>query len=284
MADRQTVSEGILLAAASAAAYAVAFAYRTGYASHFGLPPVLLSPSLGAVLQAGGVVALSLLAVWNVATGIWPWVPRGHSARDRAVRRLLIIALIAAAFLFQALNGGHPWVALLGVLAFFGFFEFLFPLIVNRKIAGYEEKLLAQEEIERNAQKHSFASQVASLIGEDMLRLAVVVALLVLLANLVGARAAKTQTEFYVLADRPGYVVAAIEENTLVLAAFDTKESKLTGAYQIEQLSESHPWVLEKRFIGRLAPPVSDKGVPLHTAQQQVPADVPASEPSALRQ
>lgn len=255
MANRSKVSEGILLATASAAAYAVAFSYREGYASHFGFPPVLLSPSLGAVLQAAGVVAVALMYVWNIAVGIWPWAPRGNSAKDRAVRRILIIGLIAAALIFQAFDGRQAWAFLAGIVGFFAFFEFVFPLIVHRNISNFEDKLIAQEDVEKNAKKHSLHSRISSVIGEDMLRLAVVISVLILLAYLVGLRNAKNQTEFYMLTDRPGQIVAIIEDDVIVLAAFDEKTSKLSGQYQVERLSDSHPWIFEKRKIGRLSSP-----------------------------
>lgn len=107
MAESRPISEGILLAAATALSYGIAFAYQSGYASYFGMPPLLLTPTIGTVLKAAGAVGLAFLSFWNIANGIWPFAPRGKSALHRAIRRLLAITLIAGLIAFNLL-GFYP--------------------------------------------------------------------------------------------------------------------------------------------------------------------------------
>lgn len=255
MEKNREVSEAILLAAASAMSYAVAFSYRSGYGSYFGLPPLLLTPSLGVVLQAAGVVGLVALSFWNIANGVWPLLPRGNSARDSALRRVFLIGLVSSALIFQIADGRRAWAILTAIVGFFVFFEFVFPLIVHRNVSGYEKKLLAQVDIERNAQQHSLTSWASGLIGDGLFRLIAVAVLVVYLASLIGTKVAKNQTEFYIFKDRPGHVVAAMEDEVVILAGYDEKTLALTGSYQVERMSETRPWIFQKRFIGRLSAP-----------------------------
>jgi len=255
MANNREVSETILIAAGSAISYAVAFAYRSGYGSHFGLPPLLLSPSLGVVLQAAGVVGLVALSFWNIAFAVWPWMPRGNSARDIAIRRVALFCIVMSALIFQMADGWRAWAILAAILGFFVFLEFILPLIAHRKVSGYENKLLAQEDIERNTQQYSLTSLASGLIGDGLFRLIAVAVLVVMLANLVGTKVAKNQTEFYILKDSPGHVVAAMDDAVVILAGYDEKTLALTGSYQVERISESRPWTFQKRFIGRLSAP-----------------------------
>ena len=61
---RTFFSEAVLIAAASALSYAVAYAYRSGFASYFDLPPLLLTPTIGGILHAGAAVGAFLLFLW----------------------------------------------------------------------------------------------------------------------------------------------------------------------------------------------------------------------------
>ena len=77
--------------------------------------------------------------------------------------------------------------------------------------------------------------------------------LLILLSHLVGIKTAANQEEFFVLSDRPAYVVALMDDNLMVLASYDSTTSKLTGTYRIARLAESREWEMQKRRTGKLA-------------------------------
>lgn len=255
MAESRQISEGILLAAASALSYGIAFAYQSGYASYFGIPPLLLTPTIGSILKAAGAVGLAFLSFWNIANGIWPFAPRGKSAVHSVIRKMLAITLIVGLVVFNLLDGWRAWIVLALIVSFFAFFELVFPIIVHRKVAGYENKLLAQEDIEQNAQKHTLTDKAAEVMGERGLRLAAAALLLLLLANIVGKNAARNQEEFYVAAAPPNAVVLSMQDNILILGTYDPKTMTLSGTYLVEQLSDSHHWSLEKQRIGKLKEP-----------------------------
>lgn len=255
MANNREVSEAILIASASAISYAVAFAYRSGYGSHFGLPPLLLSPTVGAVLQAAGIVGVAALTFWNIGFAVWPLLPRGNSALESSLRQIIAVGLLVSILIFQAVDGWKAWAILAAIVGFFAFFEFVFPLIVHRKVSGYENKLLAHEEIERNARQYSLVYQAQGLIGRGFFLLIAAALFFVTLSSLAGVKSAKNQTEYYTLKDRPGYVVAAMEDAVVILAGYDEKTLALTGIYQVERMSDSRAWTFQKQYIGKLSSP-----------------------------
>lgn len=241
------------MAIASALSYAVAYAYQSGFASHFGLPPLLLSPTIGSILQAGAAVGVVLIVFWNFASVAWHFSPRGDTALKRVIRRVVALALVMGLLFLPVLDRKSGWIAFVAMLGFFVFFEFVFPLIAQRKIIGYENKLLEQEELERHVAQHSLLDRAVIAFGKSALRLLVAAVLLIFVSYSVGLRAAINQEEFFVLADRPGYVVAAVEDNLLILAAYMPATLTLTGTYQVERLSDSRTWTLQKAHIGKLA-------------------------------
>lgn len=257
MAESRQLSEGIFLAAASALCYGVAFAYQSGYASYFGIPPLLLTPTIGTVLKAAGVVGLAFLSFWNIANGIWIYSPHGDSALYRGIRRLITIALIVGLIVFNVVDGWTAWITFASVMSFVAFSEFIFPLITNRKITGYENKLIAQEEIERNVQKHMLIEKVAREFGEGSLRLALAALLIIMLAHITGNKTARNQEDFYVASDQSNSVVLHMENNILILGAYDPISMTLSGRYIVEQLSDSRRWSLERKRVGRLSGPTA---------------------------
>jgi len=263
------VSDAVLLAVASALSYAVAYAYQSGFASHFGLPPLLLSPTIGSILQAGAAVGIVLMAFWNFASVAWHFSPRGDTALKRAIRRIIALALVFGLLLFPILDSKSGWIVFAFMLFLFVFLEFVFPLITQRKIIGYENKLLEQEEIERHVAQHSLVEHAVIAFGKSALRLAVAAVLLIFISYSVGLRAAIKQEEFFVLTDRPGYVVAAMEDNLLILAAYIPTTLVLTGTYHVERLSDSREWTLKQEHIGKL------------TAAPKIKASSPRSTPSS---
>jgi len=177
----------------------------------------------------------------------------GDTALTRAIRRFLVIVLFVGLFYAPIRDVKGAWILAAIILGLYAFFSFAFPLITQRKIAGYENKLLGQEKIERDADSHSLNAHVARALGERELLMGALCILLVYFSYLVGVGAAIRKEDFLVLDDRPGFVVAALDEELLVLAGYDPVTRKLTGYYQVERLAENRPWVLKSMHIGKLA-------------------------------
>lgn len=243
----------MLVALVTALSYAVAYAYNAGFASFFDLPPFLISPTVGTILQAAAAVGAVLLGFWNIVAVVWVFAPRGDTALVRSIRRFLVFLLIIGFFYVPIRDVKGVWVLAAIILGFYVFFSFVFPLITQRKIAGYEKKLLAQEQFDRDADGYSLNTHVARALGGRELLVGALSLLLVYFSYLVGFGAAVRKEDFLFLDDRPGFVVAALDEELLVLAGYNPVTLKLTGTYQVERLAENRPWVLKSMHIGRLA-------------------------------
>jgi hypothetical protein len=277
--ERKVFSEAVLVAAASALSYAVAYAYRSGFASYFELPPLLLTPTIGGILQAAASVGILLLTFWNILNGLWIFLPRTDSIIGRHVRRLLLMLLIMVLVLYSFLTSWWSWVIIATVLFFFGFGFFIFPLITQREIHGYENKLLAQEKVD--AAGITLVDEARQRIGNKALSLIVASVVLLYFAHAVGNNAAKAQEDYFVVADTPDHVVAAMDDDTIVLVAYDPAAMTLKRAYAIRRLTSERVWLLEKKHIGRLQRPAPLKALAPSAPVQTAPSPTPS--PTAMR-
>jgi hypothetical protein len=253
MPERSGISEGVFLALASALSYAMAFALNAGYATHFGLPPLLLSPTLGDVLQAAGAIGSIALPTWGILVFVWPLLPEANSALKRAIYHWLVINIISAAIIILILEGSEVlWEWLVSMSLYFTFSILIIPLLLHRNIAGYENKLLEQEQLNKFKSSNSIFIPIATRYGWDSILLFSLAITIIALTYRVGSYLARNQTEYFVLTDRPEYVVSKMGEETVFLAGYDPKTLSLTGSYQIEKLSDSKGWSFQKQQIGKL--------------------------------
>lgn len=250
-ADR--VSDTIIIAGGSAFSYALAYAYNAGFTSHFGLPPLLVTPTLGRVLQAGAAVGLVLVTFWNFAIPVWHFTPENKTAVSRAIRVFLRMALFSGLLAFTVFDGWLAWAAFLGVIAFVAFFEFLFPLVSQRGIAGYEAKLLAQESIEDRARQRSLLSTARDAVGSTNYKLLLAAFILLVIGHGLGVNTAKKKEDYFVLSDAPDYVVVTMDDNLMILAGYDPTSLTLNGHLRVQRFSDERQWSLKEGRVGRLA-------------------------------
>ena len=271
MKKTELLSEGLLIAFISTLSYAVAYAYRSGIAKHFGLPPLMLSPSVGDILKACGTIGVTALIIWNVAHIVWPLAPDSGTALARSIRNLILISFICATFMFTAFEAKAAGISLLVIVIVFAILEFIFPLVSQNKIKGYENKLKEQEKIEAEFHKSTPSEYVSKVIGETGLSLAGLAVGMLLLGYFAGLREARTQEEFFVAAERPGYVIAILNDSMALFVKYDPNTHTLGNEYLIEPMGQSLQ--LRKERIGRLvAPPEAiNKEKPHNSLQVRQP-------------
>lgn len=253
MSSEKSLTEGVLLAAASAAAYGIAYAYKSGYSTYFYVPPLFLTPSLGDVIKAGGIVLVAMLSIWNVARPIWQFAPPADTALGRTIRRILVVAFLTACIAFGSFQGWIAWLILVGVVIVYSALQFIYPIANHRGPLTLEEKHLAQETIEERAIKSSLESLVASIVGRSAMQLAMFLCLLIPLAYMAGRKDAAMQETFFVLNGQPSSVIVEMEGDTAILANYDEASKVLSGEYRIVRLGDSTAWVLRRERIGRLS-------------------------------
>jgi hypothetical protein len=251
--ERTRIPDAIFLASASCASYVVAYAYRSGFGSFYGLPPLLLTPTIGGILQAAAAVGAALLSIWLIVNGVWTFVPPGHTALRRAFQRLLLILLISYLAMYSLLSSKWGWVSIVAVLCFFSFFEFVFPLLTQHRTKGYEGKLAAQEKVEAGV--NTLSDYIGQRFGNKAILLAITAFILMNFAHSVGYRVAEEQEDFFVLGDAPDHIVAAMDDQMIILVGYDPVRKTLIQHYQVRLFTSKPVWLLEKRHIGKLTGP-----------------------------
>src|SRR5262249_49195185 len=78
---------------------------------------------------------------------------------------------------------------------------------------------------------------------------------LLVFAHSLGYWNAKNQEDYFVLADTPDHVVAAMDDDMIILAAYDPAVMRLKRSYTIRRLTSERVWLLEKKHIGKLSEP-----------------------------
>src|SRR6267154_5139643 len=97
---QRVFSDALLIAGFTASSYAVGYAYRSGFAEHFGIPAILVAPTATTVLEAAAALGGVLFTYFVAADFIWALVPHTNSAVARAVKRFVAFILCMGFLLF----------------------------------------------------------------------------------------------------------------------------------------------------------------------------------------
>jgi hypothetical protein len=209
--------------------------------------PLVLPPLIAASALAG-----ALLSYFFIADLIWRLAPRTSSATADAVRRVLAFGLLVCLLFFPVIKERAVWILVLAIVGSYATFEFLFPLISQRGLNTYEEKMAAQERIEIHTDSHSLYGLLRSVIGVGWMRLGLFAGITILLANTLGRTHAREEETFLVFEDSLSSAVIVVDGDMLVAANFEPKTNTLSGSFSIRKLADSTPWNLRQKKIGRL--------------------------------
>ncbi len=243
-------SEAIILAGAPAYAYAVAFLYELGYALHFRFPIALIQINITTVLISLGALVSAGIFFWfggEVVSVIWP---SGKSAFAENIRKSirLLFLLIAAAVL------GRSWNTLFstGAIVFGIFFllDFVFPLLTQRNVKGYFNKLEAQEEHERSL---TFMSdRLVKIVGLSNFRTVLILILILGLSWFAGLGQARSNSHFRVVTGNSNVVVLRIYGGKMIAAEFDPSSKTLSPEIQVIPMDKKLK--LRREMLGPLKP------------------------------
>ena len=250
------VTQGLFLAAAPLAGYAIAFSYEAGFAAHFGVPLDLVSLDLTKVLLAiAGLLSLGwfLFFVFNpvsilLGAAEWP-----APIRERVQNAFTLVVFIAA-----ALHVYGPSNALLGgvVLVMLGmtFFHYVFPLITQRKTRGYLAKLTAQDELEnRQVSVSPIVRSAVQAVGPLGFVLLACTALAGYVAFSLGQAKAERSEWFYCCSDTTNTVLVRAYGSSLVGVRFDPTTRRLTGQLVLGTRGEGQWQTLTWKRVGPLS-------------------------------
>jgi hypothetical protein len=123
--------------------YVLAFSYEAGQARHFRVPIELIKPDLALVVRLTAAALFSgwlFLQLLDVAYDLLRDAPRTVIKWTPMIGLTVVFALMKTSL-----------VVLLVPVIFVALLEFAFPLLSQRKVRGYRQKLLSQNELEASA-------------------------------------------------------------------------------------------------------------------------------------
>jgi phage shock protein PspC (stress-responsive transcriptional regulator) len=232
------ISDAIWVIALTAASYAIAFSYESGFAKYFNIPVSLITISPTLLLNAGGSMLAAAIPMYAIANAIWPLLPRSETALAKAVR-LLVKQTLFLGFMFSPfLVHGEGWHLFGEVVAFTAFFELVFPLFTQRKIPTFEQKLSEQDKIERNAVSFSLAGTAIGRFGRAPVLFLLLLLMVSSFASILGSQDAKAKTDFLLVKGEPNTVLLCQYDNVFVTQSFDPESKVLTGHIKIVRLGD----------------------------------------------
>lgn len=263
------LTEGVTIAFLTVTAYSVGFAYEAGFAGYFGIPFELIAISTNLLLKVAAALLLGILSYVGIAITVWQFVPRSETLLAKKARGFIAVVFLIGLALSPFLLQGEGWIALLVLVGFFAFFDFVFPLITQSNKHGYLAKVDAQEKLEREAYPHTLMGVFSSWGGRIPIMLIAGLGLAAVFAFGLGTQNAKSKVEYFLLDGKTDDVILAIYGDVYVSSKFDSKSRSLKGGLTVQKLADGKAITLQFTKIGPLkAPPPSASyaGMPEKTA------------------
>jgi hypothetical protein len=247
---RKVLDTALLIAATTALAYAVAYAYESAYCSHFGVPKYLISPT-------PAVLVGSVVGVFFTALNVMPLLAMFRLfLHKRGVTELARFRIeISLFFVFVIFTiGGLAWVSALLTLAFT--FIFLGEYVSVFWLKGtLNERLLAIEKVPDPIAEHNPITRLLKSVNDRRVSQFVLVSWLAYIgAMAVGAFTARTQTDFDVVLSRPDVVLLKAYGDYFIGVKFDQTSKKAMGEVLVFKIADDFKELhLIKKRIGPLA-------------------------------
>lgn len=246
------LSEGLIIAGITLFSYLVAFSYQAGYASYFQIPLQFITISITTIFISFAYVLGIAVGAYYIFSLIWIFTPKDNDPVSFSIRKLVIV-FIFELFIFIPFTKFNWTTVILffSILIIFIFFEFIFPLITQRKSDNtYAEKLIAQEEIEIYFQKNTLVSEIDKRFGRWFVTSLLYVLLALGYSYAVGYNKAESKEYFYVT-DKDT-VILAIYNDLLITSKYDRKTKTLNGISNLTKIDQTKNIEISKEKTGKL--------------------------------
>jgi hypothetical protein len=249
------LSDAIVIAAASVAAYVFAFAYQAGYCDAFGIPREIIALSVSDVLGAGAKIILvfsAILGLINVLSSLLP------SRMPYPLQRRISQALPALIF-FVATGWFYDWqgssvIFVFAAAAFVLAVMFLPPLLTRRHRGSYLQKMaeLDSELSSTNPWKGSLLDRTVDAVGYKVFLVGVYLLLGVYLTYIAGKDSAARQKVFFVTNTSPEAVVLFMTSDRLISAPVDRTAKLIEPVFMIVNFAGKPELKLQSVELGPL--------------------------------
>lgn len=239
------LSDAIIAITLTASTYAIAFAYEAGKADYYNFPREFIGISATLLLNTFGVLLIWTLPFLNASQSILSFLPRSKTRTSRTIKKFTLYTLITGTFFSPILKNGEGWIQYSILISAVAFFAFVVPLITQRKVAGYENKLEAQA---RDQNKEgSPGNALIARIGTAPLLFIAMVCGASIFSFLLGQENAKKRTDYFALKSDQTKLVISQYDNLMIIGTIDPKSSQLTGEITAIKLGDGKE--IELRLI-----------------------------------
>ena len=257
--EASTSSERLLLRGAialgvPAAGYLIVYAHEAGFLNMFGIPTALATLGLVTVLQVSlMLVGAMSLFFWagNLVSMLWP---QGRKLTWNHIRIIRDMGSAAAggALVLLLPNTRSLGFTVLFMGGLFAFFDFVWPLLTQRRKKTYREKLEAADEIDRNTK--TLFDRALPLLGARTFVLLLLVGVLSAFAYLDGLYSAQHKVSYLVFQTDDGVEAVVLREyhDRLICAPFDRNTRCFGDGFFVLETASNAMLLLTPEEIGPL--------------------------------
>ena len=253
-------SETVVLAATPLVGYLLAYVYEVGYVGYFGVPTDLVSIDIPRIFVATFALLIFVLILFFVYVVLNPFLLELDKlpslVRERLVRIIFVLALFAAFFYRYDFNWRLTLpIAFMLVLALI--IEFALPLLTQRRVPGYLDKLAAQDTIDTS--DRSVVFHIIKTLGGNAFILILWLGIATLLTYYISRAEAMKCQWFHCPSAISSVAVVRIYGSTVVGVRYDPFSHRLTGGLLLGALGSEDWKELKWQKIGKLKPMPSNK-------------------------
>jgi hypothetical protein len=246
-------SEGLIVAAISAIAYLFAFAYEAGFAEVFNIPLSFITIRLTNVFVIAGSLSLVGQLVLNIGNLIFVVSSTFSGLISQRMKFLMLFFLWSVALIIitvgTRLQTGVIRVLVIG-WAIGLLFQFIFPLLTQRDINGYREKLAAQDKLDAHTQ--DLLGLLAQRLGVGPYNLMLSLLMALVVVYYAGQSAAMRQDRYLVTSTSPQMVVLRVYGDNIICAPIDRNSGSIEHSFTVLKLGEDPDLMLYSEQVGPL--------------------------------
>lgn len=243
----------LILAAIPIIGYSLAFVYESQYCKFFGIPREFIfidwTSLIIAIGSFIGYFVLVFATLWSPVFLRFLGIRIPGLITRRIVRHAAVI--LYSALLVLRYHSTERFLLFLFIIpAYFMFFDFIWPLITQRKIHDYRKKLVEQDKVDS---KPLFT--LPNLLRKyltSIITIAVALSLLFLIASFEGKRAAATKEDFLIPSSYPQSIVLKTYRDYLICAQLNSDNISIEAEYFFIKLGDDPNLKLTSQKLGPL--------------------------------
>lgn len=243
-------SESVVLIILTAMTYTAFLVREMGYADFFSIPHDLISASHIGLVSAAQALAWGAIAYVGKVNLVWIFAPRGGRFVFRLVRYAIGTILVLGFALYPYLATDLSWWWLGGPIVLLIVGWFVSPLLTQRTVQGYENKLVEQTQLEAGSQD-IYGTFLDRFDRATNITLMFIVAMM-FFAYGDGRRSAIEQEEYNLVEGESNMTLLRIYGEVAVLTTFNPKTHHLSGLVRFTKIPDGKGIEIRRAFVGRL--------------------------------